>query len=125
MGGNWEALQEEHIIKSHVLASHKCLELILDPTPPPSMRLCHAQTLTHVREYVQIICALTLSTHAVPFNETTGVLRLLHPLARVNIYLFIDDFHLKMEIILYYKTFISTFGSFTTFFLQWSFGYGV
>jgi hypothetical protein len=48
-------LQEEHTIKPLTLASYKCLELILDPTPLPSARLCRTQTLTHVREYVQTI----------------------------------------------------------------------
>jgi hypothetical protein len=35
MGGDWEALEEEHTIKAFVLTPHKCLELIPDPTPPP------------------------------------------------------------------------------------------
>jgi hypothetical protein len=37
MGGNWDALQEEHTIRMFTLAFRRHLELILDHTPPPSV----------------------------------------------------------------------------------------
>jgi len=39
MGGDWEALQEEHMIRTLALAFRKCLELIPIPTPPPLAQL--------------------------------------------------------------------------------------
>ncbi len=45
MACNWETLQKEHIVKAHVLVSQIFLEMALDPIPPPSAWLCHAQTL--------------------------------------------------------------------------------
>jgi hypothetical protein len=39
MGGDWEALQEENMIKTLVLAFCKCLELIPNPTPTPLAQL--------------------------------------------------------------------------------------
>jgi hypothetical protein len=47
-----------------------------------------------------------LSITATPFEDTTRVLPLVHPLAKVDIFLFINDFHPKMEITLDQKTFI-------------------
>jgi hypothetical protein len=41
MGGDWETLQEEHTIKTFILVSHICLELIPNPTPPSSTQLSH------------------------------------------------------------------------------------
>jgi hypothetical protein len=49
-----------------------------------------------------------LSTLATPFDETIGVLCFFHSLFEVDFPFFVDDFHLEMEIILNWKTFIST-----------------
>jgi hypothetical protein len=54
MGGNWEALQEKHTIKTLTLTSHIHLELSPNPTPPPSTWLHHTLALVHVREYVRM-----------------------------------------------------------------------
>jgi hypothetical protein len=35
MGGDWETLQEEHMIKTFAIAFCKCLESTPNPTPPP------------------------------------------------------------------------------------------
>jgi hypothetical protein len=90
-----------HTIKTFVLVFHKCLELIPNPTPPPSIRLCHAQAFIHVGEYVQTIRVLALSTHVAPPDKTTRVLHLLHPFAKVHLPPFVDDLHLEMEVTLY------------------------
>jgi hypothetical protein len=79
MGGNREALQKEQTIETFVLVSHRCLESTPNPTPPPSIRLCLAQALAHVGEYVQVVCALVPSTPTAPSDEITGVLHLFHP----------------------------------------------
>jgi hypothetical protein len=49
------------MIRTIILAFHKRLELIPNPTPLPT-RLCHERTLVHVREYTQTICTLALNT---------------------------------------------------------------
>jgi hypothetical protein len=51
MGDDYEMLQEEHTITTFGLISHRCLELILNPTPPPSTQLCCTWALGHVKEY--------------------------------------------------------------------------
>jgi len=84
------------------------LESTPNRTPPPSARLCHTQALAHVEDYVQVVHALTLSTHAAPSNETMGVLCLLHPPAEVDLPPFMDDFHLEMKVILDQEAFIFT-----------------
>jgi hypothetical protein len=82
------------------------LELTPNPTPPPSARLYHTRTLAHVREYVQTIHKLIPSTPIAPFDETTGIFRLFHPLVAVDIPPFIDDFHFETEVTLNQKTFV-------------------
>jgi hypothetical protein len=46
------------------------------------------------------MCALAPSISAVPSNETMAALCLLHPLAKINLPPFVNDFHLKMEVTL-------------------------
>jgi hypothetical protein len=94
------------MIKAFVLTSHKHLELNLNLTPPPLTQLCHTKTLAHVGEYIQIVRALTLSTPTTPFDETTRILHLLYPLAKVDLPPFVDDFHPKTEVILNQEAFI-------------------
>jgi hypothetical protein len=96
------------MIKALALTSHKHLELIPNPTPLPLTQLCHARTLVHVREYVWTICTLVSSTFVAPFSETIKVFYLFHLLAKVNLPSFIDDFHLKMEVILNWEAFVFT-----------------
>jgi hypothetical protein len=50
------------MIRTLILAFHKRLESIPNPTPLPLTRLCHARTFVHVREYAQTICTLILNT---------------------------------------------------------------
>jgi len=106
MGGNWEALHDEHIIRTIALASCKRLESIPNPTSLLFTRLCRTQTLVHVREYARTICTLVLNTLVAPSNETARVLRLFHPLAKVDLPLFINDFHLNMKVILHQEAFV-------------------
>jgi hypothetical protein len=100
MGDDWEALQKDHTIRTFTLTSHRCLESILDPTPPPLAQLCRARALAHVGEYIRVVCTPTPSTFIAPFNETMGVLHLLHPFVEVDFPPFVDDFHLETEVIL-------------------------
>jgi hypothetical protein len=89
-----------------VPAFHKRLELILNPTPPPSAQLCRTWALVHVEEYVLIVHALAPNTHVAPSDETMGILYFLHPTAEVDLPPFMNDFHLEMKVILNRKTFI-------------------
>jgi hypothetical protein len=43
---------------------------------------------------------------AVPFDNTTTALHLLHPLAEVDLPLFVDDFHLETKVISDHEAFI-------------------
>jgi len=54
-----------------------------------------------------MIHALASSTPIAPFNKTMRVFHLFHLLAEVDLPPFIDDFHLKIKIILNQRTFIS------------------
>ncbi len=101
MGGNWEALQEENMIKTLVLTSRRRLELTPDSTPPPLARLCPARAFAHVEEYIRVICALVRNTPVTPSNETMGILCFLHPLVEIDLPPFMDDFHPEMKVILY------------------------
>jgi hypothetical protein len=106
MGGNWETLQGEHMIRTFVLNCCKCLDSTSYSTPLPSTQLHYAQTFAHVGEYVWTICALSLNTLATPSNKTTKVFCFLHQLVEVDFPPFIDDFHLEMKVSLDRKTFI-------------------
>jgi hypothetical protein len=60
-----------------------------------------------VKEYAQIIRTLAPNTPRAPSNETIKVLHLLHPLVEVDLPLFVDDFHLEIEVTLDRETFVS------------------
>ncbi len=107
------------------MTSHKCLELIPNPTPPPLAQLHHTWAFVHVGEYVWVIYALVSSTIIAPFDETTGVFRLLHPLAKIDFLPFIDDFHPKIKGYFRSRGIYLYFGLFTTSLFQWPFGYGI
>ncbi len=87
------------------------MESIPNPTPPPSAQLHHTQALAYVGEYVRIVCTLALNTPTAPFDETTWVLHLFHPLVEVDFRLFVDDFHHEIEVILNWEAFICTLAS--------------
>ncbi len=70
-----------------------------DPTPPPLTQLCHAWALAHVGEYAQTMCALAPNTLVAPLVETIMTLRHLHPLAKVDLPPFVDDFHLETNLV--------------------------
>jgi hypothetical protein len=113
------------MIRTFVLASCRHLELTPNPTPPPLAWLHRAWAFVHVGEYAQAIHALIPNTPTTPFNETTWVLRFFHPFIEVDFPPFVDDFHPEMKVILNQEAFYFCFGSFTTSFFQWPFGYGV
>jgi hypothetical protein len=92
------------MIRAFTLVFHRCLESILNPTPPPLTQLHCTWALTYVRKYVWIICALAPNIVATPFEDTTGVLTLV--ICWSWYLLFCPWFHTKMEIILDWKTFI-------------------
>jgi hypothetical protein len=78
----------------------------LNPIPPPSAWLHHAHALTQIRKYIQTICELILSTFKAPYDETIRVLHLLHPLVKIDVTLFVDDFHPRTKVILNWEPFI-------------------
>ncbi len=78
-------------------------------TPPPLARLHRAQTLVHVREYAQAMHALAApNTLVAPLVETIATLHHLHPLPKVDLPPFVDNFHPKTNLVLDKKAFIST-----------------
>ncbi len=58
------------MIKTFVLTSCRCVESILNPSPPPSTWLHHTWALAHIGEYVWTICAWTPNTFVAPSDET-------------------------------------------------------
>jgi hypothetical protein len=80
--------------------------MALDSIPPPSTRLCHAHALAHVREYARLMHALAPNILATPSVETIAALRHLHPLAKVDLCLFINNCHPNMNLILDINVFI-------------------
>jgi len=72
------------MIRTLALAFCKCLESIIDSTPPPLSQLHLAHAFAHVGEYVWILHALTLSTLVAPFDKTTKVLYRFHLLVKVD-----------------------------------------
>jgi len=78
-----------------------------DPIPPPLAQLCHTQAFAHVGEYVRSMRTLAHSTPTTPLIETITALWHLLPLAEVDFFPFVDNFHPKMNFVLNRKTFIS------------------
>jgi hypothetical protein len=94
MAKDWETLQEEHTIKAHALVSQRSPNMAPDPTPLPSTQLCRTWGLIHVEEYARTVCALA------PLVETIATFQHLHPLAKVDLPPFVDDFHLEIDLVL-------------------------
>ncbi len=80
---------------THALASQRSLEMAPHLTPPPLARLHCTWTLVHVKEYVYVVHALAPNTLATPLVETITTLHHFHPLAKVKLPPFIEDFHPK------------------------------
>jgi hypothetical protein len=59
-----------------------------------------------VKEYAQAMRALAPKTHVAPLTETIATLRHLHPLPKVDLPLFVDNFHLETDLVLDRKAFI-------------------
>jgi hypothetical protein len=76
------------------------------PDPLPSAQLCHTQALAHVGEYSQAMHAWEFNTLAAPPIKTIVALRHLHPLAKVDLIPFVNDFHLETDLGLDIETFI-------------------
>jgi hypothetical protein len=91
------------MIKTHVLISHMCLESTPNPTTPPLTQLNRTRTFVHVHEYIKVVCALTPNTFIASSNETIGIFRLLHPLVKVHLLPFVNDFHFEIKITLIRK----------------------
>jgi hypothetical protein len=80
--------------------------MTLDIIPLPLARLCCAWAFVHVGEYVQAMCALAPKTLATPLAKTIVALRHLHPLAKVDLPPFVDDFHPNTNLVLDREAFI-------------------
>jgi hypothetical protein len=70
MGGDWETLQEEQIIRAHAVASQRSSMMAPNPTPPPLSQLRHAHVIAHVGEYVQTMRTLVPNILVAPLAET-------------------------------------------------------
>jgi hypothetical protein len=79
-----------------------------NPTPPPLMQLRHARALVHVAKYVRTMRALAPNTLVAPSTKTIAAFHHLHPLSEVDLPPFINDFHLKTNLVLDKETFIFT-----------------
>ncbi len=112
-------------MKALVLVFCKCLESILDLTPPPSAQLCRAWALAHVRDNAWIVLTLVSNTLATPSDEITRVLHLFHSLADVDFPPFCWWFPSWDEGYFKLKSIYLCFASITTCFFQWLFKYGV
>jgi hypothetical protein len=62
--------------------------------------------LAHVGEYVQVVCALAPDTLATPLAKTIVAFRHLHPLAKVGLPPFVNDFHPETNLVLDREAFI-------------------
>jgi len=78
----------------------------LDPTPPPLAQLRCAWAPVHVGEYVSTMHALARIIHVAPFIKTIASLHHFHPLVEVDLPLFVDEFHLEMDLVLDKEAFI-------------------
>jgi hypothetical protein len=93
--------------------------------PPPLAWLHHAPTLDHVRECSQTICTIILNTLATPYDKTTRIFHLFHPLDEIDISFLINDFYFETNVILDWETFISTLTHSPHLFFRWPLEYGV
>jgi hypothetical protein len=66
-------------------------------TPLPLAQLHRTWAFAHVKEYVYVVHTLAPNTLAAPSVETITAFRHFHPLAKVNLPLFIEDFHLETD----------------------------
>ncbi len=80
--------------------------MALDTTPLPLTWLRYTWALVHVGDYVQIMCALAPNTLATPLTKTIVAFCHLHPLAKVDLHPFVDNFHLETNLILDREAFI-------------------
>jgi hypothetical protein len=71
------------------------------------------------------MCALALGILVAPLTKTIVALCHLHPLVEVDLPLFVNNFHPKMDLVLDLKTFIYALTHFPPSFIWWSFRYGV
>jgi hypothetical protein len=78
--------------------------------PPPLTWLRHVHAFAHVRKNLRIVHALAPNILMVPFDEIMTTFCLFHPLANVDLPLFVNDFYIETEVILNQKVF---------FFLLW------
>jgi hypothetical protein len=97
---DWETLQKEHTIRTQALTSQRSLKMAPDLPPPPSTQLHCAQALAHVGEYAQIVRALTPNTPKATSIKTIMAFCHLHPLVEVDLPPFVDNFHLKTDLVL-------------------------
>jgi hypothetical protein len=91
-----------------VLVSQRSSKMTLDLISPPLKQLHRTWAFVHVGEYVRILCALAPNTPTAPSFETIVALCHLHRLAKVDLPLFVDNFHPEVNLILDREAFIFT-----------------
>jgi len=89
-----------------MLASQRSSVLALNPTPLPLTQFRCTQALAHVGEYVRTMCALAHKTPLAPSTKTIVALHRLHPLVKVDLPPFVNNFHPKTNFILDIEAFI-------------------
>jgi hypothetical protein len=106
--GTWRHYKRNTQFKAQALASQRSLEMTLDPTPLPLAWLFHTRTLAHVGVCLSSVCIGALAPwHSCnPFKWNHCNPSPFHPLAEVDLPPFVNDFHLKMNLVLDWKTFI-------------------
>jgi len=81
--------------------------MALNLTSPTSTQLCYVLAFVHVGEYAQAVRALVPNTLVAPSTDTIAALCHFHPSAKVDLLLFVYNFHPKMNIVLDKEAFIS------------------
>ncbi len=71
-----------------------------DPIPPPLAQLHCALALVQVGEYACALRALAPTIHVALLVKTIATFHHFHPLVKVDLPLFVDDFHLHMNLVL-------------------------
>ncbi len=90
----------------HVLASQRSLTIVANPIQLPLTQLCLTWAFGHVGEYVQVVRTLFHNNPSTPSLETITTFWHFHPLAKVDLLPFVNDFHLEMNLVLDKKAFI-------------------
>jgi len=77
-----------------------------DLNPPPSTQWCYARAFVHLGGYARAVRTLAPSFPTVPLTKTIVALHHLHPLAKVDLPHFVNNFHPEIDLVLDKEAFI-------------------